>query len=41
MIAWAAIKKVIIHQMDMKTTFLNEDLTKEIYMRRPEGLDVL
>jgi len=27
--------------MDMKTTFLNEDLTEEIYMKRPEGLDVL
>jgi len=38
-IAWAAIKKFIIHQMDVKTTFLNRDLTKEIYMERLEGLD--
>ena len=25
--------------MDVKTTFLNGDLTEEIYMERPEGLD--
>ena len=38
-IAWAAIKKFIIHQMDVKTTFLNRDLTEEVYMERSEGLD--
>ena len=37
--AWAAIKKFIIHQMDVKTAFLNGDLTEEIYMKKSEGLD--
>ena len=27
--------------MDVKTVFLNGDLTKKIYMKRPEGLDAL
>ena len=27
--------------MDVKTAFLNGDLTEEIYMERPEGLDAL
>ena len=27
--------------MDVKTTFLNENLTEEIYIKRPEGLDAL
>ena len=26
-----------IHQMDVKTTFLNRDLEEEIYMDQPEG----
>ena len=26
-----------IHQMDVKTTFLNCDLNEEIYMDQPEG----
>jgi len=25
--------------MDVKTTFLNGDLTKEIYLKKSEGLD--
>ena len=39
LIAWAAIKRFVIHQMDVKTAFLNEDLTEKIYMEKPEGLD--
>ena len=39
LIAWAAIKKFIIHHMDMKITFLNGDLTEKIYMEKLEGLD--
>ena len=35
----SGLKKFIIHQMDIETTFLNEDLTKDIYMKRPRGLD--
>lgn len=34
-----AIKKFIIHQMYVKTDFLNGNLIEEIYMERPEGLD--
>ena len=37
LIALAAIKNLLIHQMDVKTAFLNEDLDEEIYMRQPEG----
>ena len=39
LIAWVAIKGFVVHQMDVKTTFLNEDLTEEIYMDKSEGLD--
>jgi len=35
----AVIKKFIIHQVDVKTTFLIGDFTEEIYIERPEGLD--
>jgi len=38
LIAWAAIKKFIIHQIDVKTAFLNGDFTEEIYMEK-QGLD--
>ena len=41
LIAWAAIKWLVIHQMDVKTNFLNGDLTEEIYIEKPEGLDAL
>ncbi|KAH9736282.1 hypothetical protein KPL71_018042 [Citrus sinensis] len=36
-IAVAALRNLEIHQMDVKTTFLNEDLDEEIYMEQPEG----
>jgi len=39
LIAWAAIKKFIIHQMDVKTDFLNGDLTEEVYIKKSEGFD--
>ena len=29
-----------LHQMDVKTAFLNEDLNKEIYMEQPVGIVV-
>ena len=37
LIAMAAIFDLKIHQMDVKTTFLNGDLEEEIYMNQPEG----
>jgi len=38
MLAIAAQKKMEIGQFDVKTAFLNGDLTEEIYMRVPEGV---
>ena len=32
LIALASIHRIFIHQMDVKTTFLNGDLEEEIYM---------
>ena len=36
LIAIAAIHNLEIHQMDVKTAFLNGDLDEEIYMEKPE-----
>nr|GEV74203.1 hypothetical protein [Tanacetum cinerariifolium] len=35
--ALVATHNLVIHQMDVKTTFLNGDLEDEIYMKQPEG----
>ena len=40
LIAIAAIHNLAIHQMDVKTAFLNGDLDEEIYMEQPEGFIV-
>ncbi|KAL0286951.1 UNVERIFIED_CONTAM: Retrovirus-related Pol polyprotein from transposon TNT 1-94 [Sesamum angustifolium] len=37
LIALASIHNMVIHQMDVKTTFLNGDLDEEVYMKQPEG----
>ncbi|KAL8134988.1 hypothetical protein AgCh_009856 [Apium graveolens] len=37
LIALASVHGLIIHQMDVKTTFLHGDLEEEIYMDQPEG----
>ena len=37
LIALASIHKLFIHQMNVKTTFLNGDLEEKIYMLQPEG----
>ncbi|XP_070029692.1 uncharacterized protein [Nicotiana sylvestris] len=40
LIALAALYGLQIHQMDVKTAFLNCDLEEEIYMNQPEGFVV-
>ncbi|RDY01885.1 hypothetical protein CR513_14732, partial [Mucuna pruriens] len=37
LISLELIHNLVIHQMDVKTTFLNVDLDEEIYMTQPEG----
>lgn len=38
-LALANEKRMHIHQMDVKTAFLNGDLSEEIYMMQPEGYE--
>ena len=40
LIALAVVYDLQIHQMDVKTTFLNGELEEEIYMEQPEGFIV-
>ena len=40
LIAIAALNNMEIHQMDIKTTFLNGELDEEVYMDQPEGFVV-
>ncbi|CAL2244459.1 unnamed protein product [Prunus armeniaca] len=40
LIALASIHNLVVHQMDVKTSFLNGDLDEEIYMEQPEGFIV-
>ncbi|GJX36181.1 zinc finger, CCHC-type containing protein [Tanacetum coccineum] len=37
LLALAVVHNLVIHQMDVKTTFLNGDLDEEVYMKQPEG----
>ncbi|KAF3652248.1 putative glucan endo-1,3-beta-glucosidase A-like [Capsicum annuum] len=40
LVALAAVYDLQIHQMDVKTAFLNKNLEEEIYMKQPEGFVV-
>ena len=40
LITIAVVYKLEIHQMDVKTAFLNRDLEEEIYLEQPEGFIV-
>ena len=37
LVALATIQNLVIHQMDVKTTFLYGEFDEEVYMKQPEG----
>ena len=41
LLALASIFSFHVHQMDVKTAFLNGDLNEEVYMEQPEGFVLL
>nr|GFB20921.1 retrovirus-related Pol polyprotein from transposon TNT 1-94 [Tanacetum cinerariifolium] len=36
-LAYAAHKNMVVYQMDVKTTFLNDNLREEVYVSQPDG----
>ena len=41
MLTIAALRNVEVHQINVKTAFLNEDLDEEIYIKQPAGFFAL
>jgi len=41
LLALASIYKLKVHQIDVKTAFLNGNLDEEVYMKQPEGFIML
>ncbi|GKA15095.1 zinc finger, CCHC-type containing protein [Tanacetum coccineum] len=41
LLALTDIQNLVIHQIDVKTTFLNGDLDEKVYMKQPEGFVML
>ena len=37
LIALATIQTLVIHQMDVKTAFLNDESEEKLYIKQPEG----
>jgi hypothetical protein len=35
-----AVMKWKVHQMDMKTSFLNSEIKEEVYVEQPQGFDI-
>jgi len=38
---FACHKKFKVHQMDVKSTFLNSELQEEVYIEHPKGFQLL
>ena len=41
LIAFVEIQKLVIHQMAVKTAFLNSELEGKVYMKQPKGFVIL